>query len=234
MKIIINKIIQNLGKPNYKIDENFNIIDLIKYLIEKFFQLMRGFLFQFFLRKHDSYFFLGKKCQLKFKNKISIGRVVTIGDYVEINALSKRGVFIGNNVFIGRNSIIECTGVIRELGEGLKIGNNVGIAQNAFIQVRGFVEIGSNVMFGPGVSIFSENHTFRELDKLLIEQPTDRKGVKIENNVWVGANVIILDGVKIGNGAVIAAGSVVTKDVPPFTIVAGVPARVIKFRKEVS
>jgi len=227
---IVDKIIRKLGKSNYQIDENFKKNDLIKYLITKFIQLMRGFIFQFLLQKHGGYLFLGKKCQLKFKNKISIGRVVTMGDYVEINALSKKGVSIGNNVSIGKNSIIECTGVIREFGEGLKIGNNVGIAQNAFIQVRGYVEIGSNIMFGPGVSIYSENHTFKELDKLLIEQPTERRGVIIEDNVWVGANVSILDGVIIGEGSIIATGSVVTKSVDKFSIMGGIPAKLIKKR----
>ncbi len=230
---IVDKIICKLGKSNYHIDENFKKIDLIKYLIMKSFQLIRGFIVQYLLQKHGGYLFLGKKCQLKFKKKISIGRVITIGDYVEINALSKKGVSIGNNVSIGKNSIIECTGVIREFGEGLIIGDNVGIAQNAFIQVRGYVEIGSNVMFGPGVSIFSENHSFKDLDKLIIEQSTERKGVMIENNVWVGANATILDGVKIGTGAIIAAaGSMVNKDVPAFAMVGGVPAKIIKFRNQ--
>jgi len=162
---------------------------------------------------------------------LTLGRTVIISDQVEINALCKEGVSIGNNVSIHRNTIIECTGVLRELGEGLKIGNNVGIAQNCFIQVRGKVVIGSNIMFGPNVSIFSENHEFSSTDLLMIEQGTTRKGVIIEDDVWLGTRSIILDGIKIGKGSIVAAGSIVNKDVPPYSIVGGVPAKVIKSRK---
>jgi len=117
------------------------------------------------------------------------------------------------------------------MGEGLLIGNNVGIAQNCFIQVRGFVEIGDNVIMGPNVSIFSENHNSDDSDLPINMQGETRKGVKIENGVWIGTRAVILDGVKIGKNSIVAAGSVVTKDVPEFAIVAGVPAKVIKLRK---
>ena len=86
--------------------------------------------------------------------------------------------------------------MIRLLGEGLVIGNNVGIAQNCFIQVRGKVDIGNNVIFGPNVSVFSENHIFtRSLICLLMRKVKARKGVKISDGVWIGSRAVILDGV---------------------------------------
>jgi len=159
-----------------------------------------------------------------------MGRTITIGDNVEINALSRNGIQMGNNISIHRNTVIECTGVIRELGEGLIIGNNVGIAQNCFIQVRGTVRLGSNIMFGPNVSIFSENHGYQRTDITMLEQPTSRKGVVIEDDVWLGTRCVILDGVTIGKGSIIAAGAIVNISVPPYSVVAGVPAKVIKSR----
>lgn len=227
---MINNIIRKLGKQNYEIDNNISKLDLFQILYQRILQLIRGVFVKWFLKNSSGYLFVGKKCQIKFKNKISLGRVVSLGDYVEINALSKKGVKIGNNFSLGKNSIIECTGVIRELGEGIEIGNNVGIAQNAFIQVRGFVKIGSDIMFGPGVSIFSENHESSFTDKLLIEQGTVRKGVIIEDNVWIGANSVILDGVTVGKGSIIAAGSVVTKNVEPYALYGGIPAKLISKR----
>ena len=163
---------------------------------------------------------------------LTLGRTVMLGSNVEINALSKEGIKIGNNVSILKNTMIECTGVIRELGVGLEIGNNVGIAQNCFIQVRGKVVIGSNIMFAPNVSIFSENHNFSSVEVPIIEQGTSRLGVVIEDDVWLGTRSVILDGVRIGRGSIVAAGSIVNKDVPPYSIVAGIPAKVIKKRKE--
>jgi len=198
----LNKIIHRLGKENYTIDPNLTNRDLIIFSIEKFFQVLRGFWIKLFVKNSQGLLFVGKHCKFRHAYKLSLGRTIIIGDQVEINSLCKEGVIIGNNVTIHKNTIIECTGVIKEMGEGLIIGNNVGIAQNCFIQVRGKVVIGSNTMFAPNVSIFSENHEFSSTDKLMNEQGTTRKGVIIEDDVWLGTRSIILDGVKIGKGSV--------------------------------
>jgi acetyltransferase-like isoleucine patch superfamily enzyme len=192
--------------------------------------LIRGFYYRVFFKNCKGLLFVGKNCKIKHCHKITVGKTVTIGDGVELNALSINGVEMGNNISIQRNTIIECTGVIRNLGEGLKIGNNVGIAQNCFIQVRGTVIIGNDIMFGPGVSIFSEDHGFSNVEVPMIQQPEIRKNVTIEDDVWIGARAIILGGVVIGKGSIIAAGSVVKTSVPPYSIVAGVPAKVLRSR----
>lgn len=230
MKNIINKLIRKLGRTGYKVDNNLSNFEIFLILSEKAIQYMRGLPLKFTLKSSKGAIFLGRNCKLKFKHKIEFGRTINIGDNVEINGLSKLGIKIGNNVSIHKNTIIECTGVISNLGEGLIIGNNVGIAQNCFLQVRGKVNIGNNVILGPGVSIFSENHNFSDHRKFINEQGVTRKGVIIEDGVWIASGSIILDGIKIGNNSIIAAGSVVNKDVPPFAIVGGVPAKVIKFR----
>jgi acetyltransferase-like isoleucine patch superfamily enzyme len=148
-----------------------------------------------------------------------------------INALSYDGVEIGNNFTLGKFAIIECTGVLRNVGNRLKIGNNVGINHYCFIGVRGDIEIGDNVLFGPRVNIFSENHNFNDIEISIKNQGVTKGNTKIGNDVWIGANVSIMSGVTIGNGCVIAAGAVVTKNVPDYSIVAGVPARIIRNRK---
>lgn len=219
-----------MGKKDYKLDASMSKKDIVIIVLSKFSCMMRGLWLKLWLKKSNGILLVGRRCKIKHCKKISIGKTVLISDNVEINALSRKGIVIGNNVSIHRNTIIECTGVIRELGEGLIIGNNVGIAQNCFIQVRGFVSIGSNVMFAPNVSIFSENHGFDRTDIPMIEQPTTRKGVIIEDNVWLGTHSVILDGVTIGTGSIIAAGAIINKSVPPYSIVAGVPGEIIKSR----
>lgn len=231
MRTIANKLIQKLGRQNYKIDSSLTSLDLLSEILSRLNQLLKGTLLRPFLKKSNGSIFLGKNVKIRFKNKLVLGKSIVIGDNVEINALSKNGVVFGNNVSILKNTIIECTGVIRNLGEGLIIGNNVGIAQNCFIQVRGLVKIGDNVIFGPNVSIFSENHVFSNPELPISVQGETRKGVTIEEGVWIGTRAVLLDGVTVGKNSIIAAGAVVNKDVPPYSIVGGIPAKVLKYRK---
>jgi len=228
----ISLVIQKLGKPGYRIDENLALCDILGVVARRAIQALRGLWLRLFLHRASGLVFVGAGAKIMHGYRISAGRSLTIGSGVRINALSKAGITIGNNVSILDNTIIECTGVIRELGEGLVIGNHVGIAQNSFIQVRGPVVIEDEVIFGPGVSIFSENHGTASLDIAIVHQPSTRKGVKVCRGVWVGTRATILDGVTVGEHSIVAAGSVVTKDVPPYSIVGGVPARVIKSRKD--
>lgn len=215
-------------RKDYVVDSGLSSYDIIIILSGKMFDLIRGYRVKYFLGSSKGLLFIGRRCKIRYKSRIQLGRTINIGDNVEINALSKEGIKIGNNVSILRNTIIECTGVIRNIGVGLEIGNNVGIAQNCFIQVRGKVIIGNDVIFGPGVSVFSENHNFSDPDKPIREQGETRIGVTIEDGVWVGSGAKILDGVTVGHHSIIAAGSVVNKSIPPYSIAGGIPAKIIK------
>lgn len=229
---ILSKIITKIKKEKYEVDENITFSVAFSLVIKKLTMIIRGLVIKPFLRKAKGIIFVGKKTDIKCKRKITFLGSATIEDYVKIDAMSKKGITIGNNFSIGRNSIIECTGVIRELGEELIIEENVGIAANAFIAVRGKVIIRKNTIIGPGVSIHAENHKFEDINTPIRLQGASRKGIEIGEDCWIGSKVVILDGVKIGNHAIIAAGAVVTKDIPDYAIVGGVPAKVIKMRKD--
>jgi acetyltransferase-like isoleucine patch superfamily enzyme len=112
----------------------------------------------------------------------------------------------------------------------MRLGNNSNIGPYSYIGCSGYVEIGDNVMISPRVSIYSENHNTDTTALPIKEQGVTRSFVKIEDDCWIAANSVILAGVTIGHGSVVAAGSVVTKDVPPYSIVAGIPARIIHKR----
>lgn len=112
----------------------------------------------------------------------------------------------------------------------IKVGDNSGLGVRCVIQ--GNVTIGRDVMMGPDVKIYSWNHGHESLDLLLRLQPSYCLETKVGNDVWIGANVIILPGKKIGNHVIIGSGAVVTKDVPDYAIVAGNPARLIRMRNE--
>ena len=115
-------------------------------------------------------------------------------------------------------------------GRGIQIGRCSGIGVNC--SVHGPLSIGDNVMMGPDVCIFVTNHMFDRIDIPMNTQGfSEEKPVVIGNDVWIGARVIILPGVRVGNGAIIGAGAVVTHDVPDYAIVGGNPARILKMRR---
>jgi len=115
-------------------------------------------------------------------------------------------------------------------GVEIEIGDHSGLGVNC--QVPPNLKMGADVMMGPDVLILGQNHDFADPEVPMRLQGAARaEPVVIEANVWIGARVIVLPGVRIGTGAVIGAGSVVTKDVPPFTVCAGNPARVLRERK---
>lgn len=110
------------------------------------------------------------------------------------------------------------------------LGDYSGIGINA--RIHGDCTIGDHVMMGPDVVIITSNHSFDRTDIPMMFQGFEaERPVIIGNDVWIGERVIILPGVHVGDGAILAAGAVVTKDVPPYAIVAGVPATMIKMRK---
>ncbi|POF42168.1 acyltransferase [Pseudomonas laurylsulfativorans] len=112
----------------------------------------------------------------------------------------------------------------------LQLGDNISINRNCLINAGGGVEIGSRTLIGPNVTIYSQNHLYKDMSIDIQQQGYERKPVIIGTDVWIACNAILLPGVTIGNGCVIAAGSVVTHSTPPYTIVAGVPAKVIGHR----
>lgn len=130
---------------------------------------------------------------------------------------------------MGKNVNIE-HGAFFASGKDISIGDNSGLGINC--RVAGPLSIGNDVMMAPNVSIYTQNHETENIHRPMRLQTAPKKKVTIGNDVWIGANAIILPGVNIGNGAIIAAGSVVTKDVPDLSVVGGNPAKIIKTRTQ--
>jgi len=114
----------------------------------------------------------------------------------------------------------------------LCLGNNVSIHPLCYIDALGGLSIGDDVSIGHNVSVLSFEHDFSDTNKCIKDSPCLPKEIVIENDVYIGAGARILGGVRIGSGTVIAAAAVVTKDIPPMSIAAGVPARVIRSRSQ--
>jgi acetyltransferase-like isoleucine patch superfamily enzyme len=122
--------------------------------------------------------------------------------------------------------------------ETIQVGDYVSIGNGAkFIALESGIIIGNKVLFGPNVSIRGGNHNTSVVGRFIYDvqekRPDDDQCVIVEDDVWVGTNVVILKGVRVGRGSIVAAGAVVNREVPPYSIVAGIPAKVIKMRFDI-
>jgi acetyltransferase-like isoleucine patch superfamily enzyme len=176
--------------------------------------------------------FVGADVELRNRTFIQLGKGVTLGRNVVIDGLSREGVEVGAGVSIGPYTVIEASGTITNLGKGIRIGAHSGIGGFSFIGGAGGVVIGENVIMGQWVSFHPENHNHDSLDLPIRLQGVNRKGIVVGDDCWIGAKVTFLDGAQVGKGCVIAAGAVVRGEIPPYSIAAGVPAKVIRSRKE--
>lgn len=127
---------------------------------------------------------------------------------------------------LGDYSVIESFACINNAVGDVIIGDHTRIGlHNTII---GPVTIGCHVNLAQGITVTALNHNFEDSDKRIDEQGVSTTPVIIEDDIWIGANAVILPGVTIGNHSVVAAGAVVTKNIPPHSLVAGVPAKIIK------
>jgi acetyltransferase-like isoleucine patch superfamily enzyme len=151
-----------------------------------------------------------------------------------LGKLLRRGLFktfakkTGEKLYVGLRVRIQNA-------SNIEFGNNVGINDGVWIAANkhseGRITIGDNALIGPYTVIHSGNHVYKDPNTPIFYQGFKFSPIHIEDDVWIAANCTILAGVRIGKGAVIAAGCVVNKDVEPYTIVGGVPCRIIGIRK---
>lgn len=144
-------------------------------------------------------------------------------NFIKSCFLKTLGAKIGSNV-------IYYPGVWIAPGRNLVLGNNVDLALDVLITTSGGVEVGDRTLIGYRTQIISANHKVPSQRGRIFGSGHEYGTVKIGSDCWIGANCIIMPGVSIGEGAVVAGGSVVTKNVDAFTIVAGIPAKLIKKR----
>lgn len=152
------------------------------------------------------------------------GSALSIGEHVEFGCPEQ--VTLGNEAYFVRGAVLRACG-----GASLKLGNRVAVNGNArLIADFGSIVVGNDVMIGPNVVIRASNHAISRCDIPIWEQGQTSGHIIIGDDVWIGANAVILPNVRVGCHVVVGAGAVVTRDIPDFAVVAGVPAVVLRYR----
>jgi len=165
--------------------------------------------------------------RIRFAGQVRLGRGVYLDEGVYLHACPG-GIDIGENTLVMHHAELHVYN-FRDLPHaGIRIGRDSLIGEFNVLRGQGGITIGDRVYTSPLVQLAAVDHVFVDPTRPFVEQGITAQGIVVEDDVWIGAGAIITDGVRIGQGAVVAAGAVVTRDVPPHTVVAGVPARVVK------
>ncbi len=187
---------------------------------------LRALLYRLMLRM-DGWAAIERNVRLRFANHIRLGRGSYLDEGVYIHACPS-GVEIGPGSFVMHGAVLHVYNFRNLPHAGIRIGRDSLIGEYSVIRGQGGVTIGDRVYTSPLTQIIAVNHVFDDPQRSFVEQGITAAGICIEDDVWLGAVAVVTDGVRIGRGAVVAAGAVVTDDVPPHTVVGGVPARVIR------
>jgi acetyltransferase-like isoleucine patch superfamily enzyme len=187
-----------------------------------------------------------RACCIEIGDKTKIFRGTLLQSYDQDSRI-KIGdqVYLGQNVYLyagGKNSAIYLRDRVRlDRGVDIKVLEDgcIDIEENTYVGpytcISGHkIKIGKDCLIASHVSIYASNHNFEDTTRPMISQGYSCKGITIEDDCWLGSKVTVVDGVTIGKGSVIGAGAVVTKDIPPYSVAVGVPAKVVSRRNGIA
>jgi acetyltransferase-like isoleucine patch superfamily enzyme len=222
---MIKRIFQNLlikhGK-SYKLDENISNKLVVSFIFNRLIMMLRG------LVKTRRKIFFGKGVQVLNVRNFKFGNACTVEKQVLIDCFAQKKIVFGDVVKIGAFTTISTTSHLSKYGIGIEIGNNSAVGEYSYFGCSGGIKIGNDVIMGQYISFHSENHNFTDNSKLIREQGVTSKGIELGNNIWVGSKVTFLDGCKVADNSVVAAGAVVSEAFPKNVVIGGVPAKIIK------
>jgi acetyltransferase-like isoleucine patch superfamily enzyme len=169
--------------------------------------------------------------RVRHARNIRLGRGVYLDQGAYLHA-TPGGIEIGDGTYVMHNTELHVFN-FRDLPHAfIRVGRNTFIGESVVIRGQGGVTIGDSVLIAPHAKILAVNHTYTDVTRPIIEQGISGRGIVIEEGAWIGAGACVLDGVRVGEGAVVGANAVVTRDVPPHTVVVGSPAKVVRDLRE--
>jgi acetyltransferase-like isoleucine patch superfamily enzyme len=162
---------------------------------------------------------------------IHLGKQVYLDSQVYLNALPG-GIRIGAGTSLMYGTVFHVFNYRSLPQAGITVGKHCFFGEYTCIRGQGGVQIGDGVYTGTQVQIAAVNHVYADPDTFIKDQGITADGIVIEDDVWLGSGVVVVDGVTIGKGSVVGAGAVVNKSLPPYSVAVGVPARVVKNRRD--
>ncbi len=168
-----------------------------------------------------------KRVRIRFANNVRLGRGAYLDEGVYLHACPQ-GIDIGDRTLVMHGSVLHVYNFRGLPHSGIRIGSDSLVGEYNVLRGQGGITIGDRVFTSPMVQILAVNHVFDDPSRPFTEQGITAEGITVEDDVWIGSGAILTDGIRVGKGSVVAAGAVVSKDVPPYSVVAGVPARVVR------
>lgn len=165
--------------------------------------------------------------RIRFADHVWLGRGAYLDHGVYLHACPA-GIRIGAESFVMKNAILHVYNFRNLPNAGITIGSRSLIGEACILRGQGGITIGDDVFLAPLVQMLAVNHIYDDTSRPISLQGITAQGIVVEDGAWIGGGAIILDGVRIGRNAVVGAGAVVTKDVPPYSVVTGNPARVVR------
>ena len=170
----------------------------------------------------------GVNVTLRHPHKVRIGDNVVIDDQCCLDAkgTDNQGIAIGNGVFVGRNTILSCK------NGDIVIEDHANLGFNCEIFSASRVRVGKSILMAAYTYLVGGDHLYDRVDIPVLEQGRAARGIDVGDGVWLGTHVVVTDGSTVGRDAIIGAGAVVVGDIPDFAIATGIPAKVMRDRRD--
>jgi acetyltransferase-like isoleucine patch superfamily enzyme len=187
--------------------------------------MLRGLGWSLLRLRRPSGLLLGPHVSFVMGRRLHAGRGASIGGYSYVDCSAEHGIVLADRVTIRERAWIQGRSGLNQPADGLWIGTGTYIGPNAVLGIGGPIRIGAGVQIGAGFTVSAESHE-ADAHGSFVGGDVSRRGITVGDRCWFGNNVCVLDGVEIGEGCVVGAGSVVTRSLPPFSVAFGAPATV--------
>ena len=218
-----------IGRPGWGALIGFEIVTLLSSWVPGALGLfLRSKLYPLVLGSVGRNVVFGVNVTVRHPHKIAIGDNVVIDDACCLDAkgTDNKGIQIGTGVFVGRNTILSCK------NGDIVVDNDANLGFNCEIFSASRVRVGKSVLMAAYTYLVGGDHLYDRVDIPVLEQGRTARGIEVADNAWLGTHVVVADGSRIGRDAIIGAGAVVIGDIPEFSIAAGIPAKVIRDRRQ--